>query len=208
MKKIVFYVFLFVISIILGLSIYFYISLKPINITIYSSKKDVSLTLENLKVYNYKYINTSLNKQKVNVNYRNIENVIESIKSNNKIQKIDNNYYYIIKDKIPFLININIEKNFFEMFSLEVGYDSINIPFVDDLIGFDFSSRHLEYDLKNSVILKNKNFNGLIDFYNKLKLPNLTHKNDIYTYTCEEYDKQIIIEKVSLNKVRIKIINI
>lgn len=208
MKKIVFYVFLFVISIILGLSIYFYISLKPINITVYSSNKDVTLTLENLKVYNYKYINTSLNKQKVNVNYRNIENVIESIKSNNKIQKIDSNNYYIIKDKIPFLININIEKNFFEMFSLEVGFDSINIPFVDDLIGADFSSRHLEYDLKNSVILKNKNFNGLIDFYNKLKLPNLTHKNDIYTYTFEEYDKQIIIEKVSLNKVRIKIINI
>lgn len=206
MKKIIFYIFLTIISVVIGLTTYFIISLRPININIYSSNSKEILTLNNIKVYSYKYEKTSLKKKKTVVYYRDLNNILVSINKNiyyNK--KINDNNYIFLKNKMLFSLKIDEKSKKFEARSLEIGFDYATIPFIDDFVSTIQCNKEEIINLNNYNILNKNSFEGLIEFYKSLNIKDLIIEKDMIIKKFENENENIIIKKINDYEISIKI---
>lgn len=203
MKKLFIYLILTILALIIGLTTYFILVLKPINIRIYSNRGEDVLVLKDIKVYNYKYNDISLIKNEVIVYYRNLDNVLNSIKSNKYLNtKIDNDNYIFITEKNIFSLNINNKEKYFKSRSLEVGYAFDSIPFIKDLMEDINYNEEREFNLKNNNFLV-QNFDGLLQLYKNFNIKDLViSDNKIY----KKFDDTIVtIKKINDYNISVKI---
>lgn len=203
MKKLFIYLILTILALIIGLTTYFLLVLKPINIRIYSNRGEDVLVLKDIKVYNYKYNDISLIKNEVIVYYRNLDNVLNSIKNNTYLNtKIDNDNYIFITEKNIFSLNINNKEKYFKSRSLEVGYAFDSIPFIKDLMEDINYNEEREFNLKNNNFLV-QNFDGLLQLYKNFNIKDLViSDNKIY----KKFDDTIVtIKKINDYNISVKI---
>lgn len=203
MKKLFIYLILTILALIIGLTTYFILVLKPINIRIYSNRGEDVLVLKDIKVYNYKYNDISLIKNEVIVYYRNLDNVLNSIKKNKYLNtKIDNDNYIFITEKNIFSLNINNKEKYFKSRSLEVGYAFDSIPFIKDLMEDINYNEEREFNLKNNNFLV-QNFDGLLQLYKNFNIKDLViSDNKIY----KKFDDTILtIKKINDYNISVKI---
>lgn len=204
MKKIFIYLFLTVLAVLIGITTYFVLVLRPININVYSNYARDTLTLNDIKVYNYKYSDISIIKNEVVVYYRDLDNVLKSIKKNKYFNaEIDKNKYIFITEKSIYSLSINTKERYFKSRSLEVGYAFDSIPFIDDLMeDINYDDERL-FNLKNYKFLPKQNFEGLTQLYKKFNINNLVIEDKKINI---EFDNTLImIKKINEYEISVKI---
>lgn len=134
--------------------------------------------------------------------YRNKKQVERKINKNPfLVENITNNSYLFVKDNIPFCLEIAPEENSFSFYSYFYGSSAFFVPFVfSNVYWRDSIEKQREFDLKDSLILKNKTFKGLLDFYKNL---NVTDNKYLNIDSAEFNETEIIFLRKNVLEIKI-----